>query len=46
MNRKTCRRRLVVDVIRANIHGGFFSLKFAAIDLAIIGIAILMAFGR
>lgn len=46
MNRKTCARRLAADVIRANIHGGFFSLKFAAVDLAIIGVAILMAFGR
>ncbi|AKF13912.1 hypothetical protein AVL44_gp86 [Pseudomonas phage DL60] len=46
MNRKTCIRRLANDVIKANIHGGFFSLKLAAVDLAIIGVSILIAFGK
>ncbi|QGJ87173.1 hypothetical protein [Pseudomonas phage DRL-P1] len=46
MNRKACIRRLAADVIKANIHGGFFSLKFAAVDLAIIGVSILIVFGK
>ncbi|QIQ64312.1 hypothetical protein VC50_gp36 [Pseudomonas phage vB_PaeM_C1-14_Ab28] len=46
MNRKACIRRLATDVIKANIHGGFFSLKFAAVDLAIIGVSILIVFGK
>ncbi|WES82455.1 hypothetical protein SG1_50 [Pseudomonas phage SG1] len=45
MNRKTYMRRLATDVIKANINGGFFSLKFAAVDLAIIGVSILISFG-